>query len=462
MKYFVSLLLMIACLPVFAQEGISFEQGDWKTVLAKAKQEDKLVFIDVFTSWCGPCKKMAAEVFPVKEVSELFNASFVNYKIDAEKGEGIQIAKAFSVHAYPTYLFVKGDGQLVYRFTGYTDAKLFLEQASTALKEKSDPKPLEKWNSEYEAGKRDKAFLLAYLKKRATLKLPSALILDQIAPLLSDNDYKNKEILSDILYYDSNAEYVPGGSFFTYVVAHYLTFDSLLGKSKGYSLRLMGSGIRNYFFKRIIPNNEENMLPLVINAGKEISQLLGENDIVASSRRWSMDYYDRTGNAKKLVVAAADYVNNGLLKLDLASMKAADEADYQKFMLPYLNGTADSLKNEHWSMLKRINLCRRLLNVSYQLRDAAEAIYHHTDDKKQLEQAAAWAKQANDLFMHFSNESVYAAILFKLGKTAEAIKLATHSSEDEILKSNDRLLKLFSDNIVLMKKGQAPDKIWRL
>ena len=138
--------LLFNCLQ--AQESINFDAGDWKAILLKAKEENKLVFIDVYTSWCGPCKKMVAEVFPRKEVADVFNASFINYKIDAEKGEGVQIAKLFNVHAFPTYLFVNGDGELVYRLTGYTEPRPFLDHAATALKEKDDPKPLVKWEHE--------------------------------------------------------------------------------------------------------------------------------------------------------------------------------------------------------------------------------------------------------------------------------------------------------------------------
>ena len=95
---------------IFAEDGIQFSHGTWKEILSQAKKENKLVFIDVYTSWCGPCKKMVAEVFQRKEIGTLFNASFVNYKIDAEKGEGIEIAKKFGVRSFPTYLFVNGDG----------------------------------------------------------------------------------------------------------------------------------------------------------------------------------------------------------------------------------------------------------------------------------------------------------------------------------------------------------------
>src|SRR3989339_764670 len=77
----------------FAQDGIKFETGSWKEVLEKARTEKKLVFIDVYTSWCGPCKLMAKDIFPSKSVGDVFNKNFINYKIDAEKGEGVAIAK---------------------------------------------------------------------------------------------------------------------------------------------------------------------------------------------------------------------------------------------------------------------------------------------------------------------------------------------------------------------------------
>ena len=41
-----------------AQVGVKFEDLTFKEALAKAKAENKLVFMDCYTSWCGPCKKM--------------------------------------------------------------------------------------------------------------------------------------------------------------------------------------------------------------------------------------------------------------------------------------------------------------------------------------------------------------------------------------------------------------------
>src|SRR2546428_11359838 len=102
-----------------AKEGIQFFEGSWSQVLAKSKETGKPIFIDVYTTWCGPCKMMAAEIFPKKEVGDKYNVAFINYRVDAEKGEGKELAKKYAVRSYPTYLFVRANQELFYRGGGY-------------------------------------------------------------------------------------------------------------------------------------------------------------------------------------------------------------------------------------------------------------------------------------------------------------------------------------------------------
>ena len=83
-KLLFSLLCLCSCLVAGAQtnfRSITFEEAK-----AAAKAEGKLVFIDFYTTWCGPCKKMASTVFPQPKVGEMMNDKFVSIKIDAEKG----------------------------------------------------------------------------------------------------------------------------------------------------------------------------------------------------------------------------------------------------------------------------------------------------------------------------------------------------------------------------------------
>ena len=80
MKYFFSILLLLVTNLVNA-EGMEFHHGTWDEALAKSKASGKLIFMDAFTTWCGPCKRMSAQTFPLKEVGEFYNTNFINYEL---------------------------------------------------------------------------------------------------------------------------------------------------------------------------------------------------------------------------------------------------------------------------------------------------------------------------------------------------------------------------------------------
>ncbi|MEL6926093.1 MAG: DUF255 domain-containing protein, partial [Bacteroidota bacterium] len=73
--------ILIAGTSVLA-DGIEFFDGTWEEALNIAKAEEKVIFVDAFAVWCGPCKRMSNNVFPQKEVGDFFNRNFVNMKID--------------------------------------------------------------------------------------------------------------------------------------------------------------------------------------------------------------------------------------------------------------------------------------------------------------------------------------------------------------------------------------------
>lgn len=136
--------------------GIRFETSTWAEILAKAKQQNKYVFVDAYTTWCGPCKWMDKNVFPTAEAGEYFNKNFVNAKIDMEKGEGLEIAKTYAVQAYPTYLYVDGDGNLVHRVVGSMPTDKFIAASGDALTPETQYGTLIR---KYDAGERNPEFL---------------------------------------------------------------------------------------------------------------------------------------------------------------------------------------------------------------------------------------------------------------------------------------------------------------
>jgi thiol:disulfide interchange protein len=114
--------------------GIQFFEGRWKDALAKAKKENKLVFLDAYTSWCGPCKLMQARTFPDKKVGEFFNKKFVSVKIDMEKGEGPALADKYPLQGYPTLFFMNADGKVIKEVLGLQNPDELLAVARKVAK----------------------------------------------------------------------------------------------------------------------------------------------------------------------------------------------------------------------------------------------------------------------------------------------------------------------------------------
>ncbi|GAB4488015.1 MAG: hypothetical protein OHK0019_03770 [Saprospiraceae bacterium] len=159
MRQKLALSLVLSPFLLFAQNGIRFEQDlTLFNALKKAKTEQKLVFVDAYTTWCGPCKMMAAKVFPDSAVGAYFNAHFINLKMDMEKGEAPGLAQRYGVEFFPTLLFLDGEGQVVHKAVGYHNAEEFLTLAKTAADPSANLLALE---TRYRKGERNTDLLKA-------------------------------------------------------------------------------------------------------------------------------------------------------------------------------------------------------------------------------------------------------------------------------------------------------------
>lgn len=143
------------------KKGIFFEDISFEEALKLAKKTNRLLFVDAYTSWCGPCKKMDKEVFPQEKVGDYFNSKFINVRYDMEKGEGVQIAKKYGVIAYPTFLLIRPDGVLQYSVSGFKSP----DDLVSAIEVGTDvANSVNVQRMKYEAGNRTKPFLHRYAK----------------------------------------------------------------------------------------------------------------------------------------------------------------------------------------------------------------------------------------------------------------------------------------------------------
>jgi thiol:disulfide interchange protein len=102
-----------------SSQGIKFIEADWNKALAEAKKQHKLIFLDAYTTWCGPCKLLKRKTFPDKAAGAYYNENFINVAVDMEKGQGPALLKRYGVDAFPTLIITDENGNLVTYTKGY-------------------------------------------------------------------------------------------------------------------------------------------------------------------------------------------------------------------------------------------------------------------------------------------------------------------------------------------------------
>ena len=140
-------------------KGMIFEDLSLEKALKKAQEEGKHVFMDCYTTWCGPCKTMEYQVFSHEAIGQFCNTYFVNIKVDMEKGEGLDIAKRYGVRAYPTMFVLDANGAVCSRIVGSRSVEDFLIVLKRGMNENFN---YSKLKEQYAAGERSSAFLCRY------------------------------------------------------------------------------------------------------------------------------------------------------------------------------------------------------------------------------------------------------------------------------------------------------------
>jgi len=177
-----SLLFTLLILPlVFSNQttyasGIDFFHGSFQEALELAKAEDKVIFVDAYTTWCGPCKRMSANVFPQKEVGDYFNENFVSMKIDMEKPAGLEFRKKYPVSAFPTLYFIGGDGKTVHMTKGAHPVDKFIKLGKMVM---SKVDYSADFAFEYNAGNREPELMYKYVKALVKSGKPSGKVANE-------------------------------------------------------------------------------------------------------------------------------------------------------------------------------------------------------------------------------------------------------------------------------------------
>ena len=367
-KTFLFLALIVVSLSVFSQ-GIAFEENhNLNDALTKAKQENKLVFIDAYASWCGPCKMMAAKIFPQKEVGDYFNAHFVNLKLDMEKPENLEIAKKYKVQAYPTYLFLNTDGEVVHQALGGMPAEEFIKVAKQAGDTENNAMAIAK---KIKNGDRSAETLKKYFEINPYDKDNEKLAMDYLSKL-PDNEKCGKDAWQFFSQYVRNPQSEP----FQYFLKNRKLFEEKIGKKEADN-KIMGMFAYVYQTDKANFENMKSIDPVLFEKTKASLQM--------------NEAYTKFARSKEDKAAW-----NNLMKVAASYMSSADRK-------------SGELNNLSWMVYEN---------------------YKKFNDKVSLKNALGWAKRAVDLAPEQSYIlDTYAHLLYASGKKKEAVAMANKALE---------------------------------
>lgn len=113
--------------------GIAFIENNWDAALQQAKTSKKLIFVDAYATWCGPCKLLKSTTFKDTAAAAYFNSHFINLSLDVEKGKGPELATQWKIQGLPTLLVLDANKKVVAQSVGYLGAGDLLEWAKQVL-----------------------------------------------------------------------------------------------------------------------------------------------------------------------------------------------------------------------------------------------------------------------------------------------------------------------------------------
>lgn len=222
-----SILILIISFRLSAQTD--FRELTFGRALEQAKTEKKLVFVDCYTSWCGPCKIMANTILNQPGLGKFMNEHFVCVKYDLEKGEGPALAKKYEVSVFPTFLLLCPDGRVQHKIIGGSEtAEAFQQAVEKGLNERTANGRL---GAMYLAGNRNLDFMVQYIQSLLEM-FETDKAARVSAELLASLDDEEKTTASYWFIYEHAALTPVGSANMNFLLAHLKQFMKNVGKEK--------------------------------------------------------------------------------------------------------------------------------------------------------------------------------------------------------------------------------------
>ncbi|MGN5955829.1 thioredoxin family protein [Sphingobacterium lactis] len=323
-SYLLVFFLFLIKLEAYGQPVHFDENSSLESHLVASRNSGKLIFIDMYTDWCGSCKWMDAEVFSQVKLGKRMNAEFINVKINAEKGEGIAIAKKYYVTSYPTYLFLDHEGTLIHKATGFMVQDKLVEHLTKAQESLTSKDNLKKLTQEFESNRKNSAFFYQYLKKRTSLALDNADLMDEYVSLIGTQEAAkliNLQLIADNASF--NARSLKLGQALDVLISRSIAYDSL-ENSEDVETYVQMAQMNS--LNRAIENRDETLLEKVISYNKYLDLAVFDEEQDDAIR---LRYFYATKNPEQYKKIARIYLEDKLLKLSQDSLLKLDGLIYE-------------------------------------------------------------------------------------------------------------------------------------
>ena len=417
-KLVLSVVILCGFTMSLLAQGIQFREGSWKEILEIAKKENKLVFVDNYTSWCGPCKKMVSEIFPLKEVGDFYNANFICYKLDCEKGDGVEVAKTYQIMSFPTYLYVDGNGKLFYRSGAYMPAEKFIEEGKIALAEFSDKRTIEEWEALYAKKKNNASFVKGYIAKRNRAKLDNADIFDQYVSIEKEKNLMDSTFLKELFDYENKLN--AGGTCADFIMKNWDRIREVTGMQDQKMAEILGYSMGSYSYRRAVKEKNEERFNSYLKVMAFLNGKLGVN--VANEEVKSRSGYYAAIDDKPRFEELAEKHADILFEEEKDCLKR-DQEKYMQFLQGLIKDASGlaSQTPEQLAFTIQFAGINESASLAFNFRDLAANVARLSDDQKLLNKAMTWALEAITLFGNFTCYETLAEVLYKMGYQKEAL-----------------------------------------
>jgi len=404
------LLLFLLPILVIGQKGedvgVHFihRLTNWSDIVKQAQNQNKYIFVDCYTTWCGPCKYVSTKVFPQKNVGDFYNKNFLcvslqmdetpkdNEDIIDSRAVANSVNEMYPITAYPTFLIFNKYGILVHKFIGAGNDTFMIKKAKDALDENKQYYPL---FDKYKEGTKDTLFLYNLIN--------------------AANDVGVKTDIYLLLYLQS--------------------IKNLFTQENGNLLLNNIQKINSIGFDELFNNRE--IWEKIINKEKlndRLMYLIGSE----ITKEYIFEFSNKLVNEEKIISEySKKYSDIGhkvsLIILFIYYTKNYDSKQLKKILIKYDEINADIFGNP------------------YQMNSHSWEIFEKFNDKFLLNKALSWSKKSleqdkdNPMYL-----DTYANILYKLGQTKEAIEIETKAVE--LIEVKDK--KSYQETLDKMKKGE--------